>query len=116
MLLADDVCPVGDHLLGELYRMNKLGLPGLVATIPPDTRAILALFCYRRGHLQEIGLAIAASCSEEELVGPGGRLGAALFARSREVSPAVAVASHYSTRRTITLATVPFRGPLMATG
>jgi hypothetical protein len=104
--LEDDVCPVGDELLGELYRMSKLGLPGLVATIPPYTRAMLALFCYRRSHLHEIGLAIAASCGEDELVRSGGRLGGALFTKSREASPAVALAPHHSTRRAITLASV----------
>ena len=102
--LEDDVCPVDDHVLGELYRMSKLNLSGLVATIPPVTRTTLALFCYRRSHLQEIGLAIAAGCSEEELIRAGGRLGAALFARSREASLAVVVASRHSARRPITLA------------
>jgi hypothetical protein len=106
MPFEDDVCPVGDELLGELYRKSKLGLAGLVATITPSTRAMLALFCYRRSHLHEIGLAIAASCSEEDLMMSGGRLGAALFARSREEGlPAVAAAPHHSTRRTIRLAT-----------
>jgi hypothetical protein len=44
----DDVCPVGDELLGELYSASKLGLPVLVATVPPTIRALLALFCYHR--------------------------------------------------------------------
>jgi hypothetical protein len=108
MPFEDDVCPVGDELLGEVYRKSKQGLTGLVATIPPYTRAMLALFCYRRSHFHEIGLAIAASCSEEDLMMSGGRLGAALFARSREEGlPPAAVAPRHSTRRTIRLAT-PF--------
>jgi hypothetical protein len=102
--LEDDVCPVDDHVLGELYRMSKLNLSGLVATMAPDTRAMLALFCYRRSHLHEIGVAIAVSCGEEELMRSGGRLGASLFTRSREAPPAVAVAPQHSTRRAITLA------------
>ena len=32
----DDVCPVGDELLGELYSASKLGLPVLVAAVPPN--------------------------------------------------------------------------------
>ena len=105
----DDVCPVCDELLAELYRASKLGLPALVATVSPDIRAMLALFCYRRSHLYAIGLAIAASCDEDDLVQSGGRIGAALFARSREAPNPEPVASHYTTRRKITLATGPMR-------
>jgi hypothetical protein len=64
---------------------------------------VLALFCYGRSHLYEIGLAIAASCDECDLVQSGGRVGAHLFARSREAPEPVA--SHYAARRKITLAT-----------
>lgn len=82
--LEEDLCPIGDELFGELYRRSKQGLPLLVGTMPPDTRAMLALFCYRRSHLHEMGLAIAVSCDEDDLVWSGGRGGAALFAKSRE--------------------------------
>jgi hypothetical protein len=99
--LEEDLCPIGDELFGELYRRSKQGLPVLVATVPPDTRAMLALFCYRRSHLHEMGLAIAVSCNEDDLVWSGGRAGAALFARSREGSPSAArgVAHRHSAAR-----------------
>ena len=64
----EDVCPIREELLGELYRANKLGLPVLVATVPPHLRAMLALFCYRRSHLHSLGLAIAASCNAKRKV------------------------------------------------
>ena len=57
-----DPCPVPDEMLGELYRASKAGLPELIATVSPDVRAALALYCYRRGHLKGIGLAIASTC------------------------------------------------------
>ena len=104
----EDVCPVRDELLGELYRSNKLGLPVLVATVPPHLRAMLALFCYRRSHLHSLGLAIAASCEEDDLVRLGGRVGANLHARSREVQPAP-LAPLNSNRRKITLASGQLR-------
>jgi hypothetical protein len=103
----DEVCPVGDELLSQLYSASKLGLPVLVATVAPDIRAMLALFCYRRSHLHKIGVAIAASCDEDDLVRSGGKLGAALFAMSREPMPAFT--SHSTDRRKITLATGPLR-------
>ena len=68
---ADDVCPVRDELLGELCRANDLFVPGFVSTLAPDVRASLALFCYRRAHLHSMGLAIAASCDEDDLVRVG---------------------------------------------
>ena len=105
----DDVCPVRDELLGELYGASKLGLPALVATVPPRIRAMLALFCYHRSHLHSMGLAIAAHCDEEDLMRFGGRVGAALFARSREAPQPQPLASHHANRRKITLASGPLR-------
>ena len=105
----DDVCPVRDELLGELYSASKLGLPALVATVPPRIRAMLALFCYHRSHLHSLGLAIAGSCEEEDLVRFGGRVGATLFTRSQEAPQPQPLASHYANRRKITLASGPLR-------
>jgi hypothetical protein len=101
----DEVCPVPDELLGELYRASKIGLPVLGAAVPPDVRVLLALFCYRRSHLHEVGLAIAASCEEGDLVRLGGRLGAALFTRSKETLKPLLDPTHSPNRRKVTLAT-----------
>lgn len=103
-----DPCPVSDEMLGELYRASKDGLPALIATVSPEIRAALASYCYRRGHLQGVGLAIASTCDERDLVRWGGTAGAALFARSREVA-AQPIASHYVARRTVTLASGPLK-------
>jgi hypothetical protein len=105
----DDVCPVGDELLGELYSASKLGLPNLVATVPPRLRAMLALFCYHRSHLHTMGLAIAATCEEDDLVREGGRVGASLFARSRDTHAGEALNTPQNAKRKITLASGPLR-------
>ena len=102
--LADDVCPISDDLLGELYRANDLFVPGFVSTLAPDIRASLALFCYRRSNLHSMGLGIAASCDEDSLVWAGGSVGAFVFACSREASSRVARSSR-ADRKKITLAT-----------
>jgi hypothetical protein len=101
---ADELCPISDDLLGELYRANDLLVPGFVSTLPPDVRASLALFCYRRSHLHSMGLGIAASCDKDNLVRAGGSVGAFLFASSRELPPHIAL-SPRGNRRKITLAT-----------
>src|SRR5215475_7490375 len=102
--LADDVCPVRDELLGELYRANDVFVPDFVYGLAPDIRASLALFCYRRSHLYSIGLAIAASCDKDSLVWAGGSVGAFVFAWSREASSREVQSAH-AERRKITLAT-----------
>jgi hypothetical protein len=104
----NDFCPVRDELLGEMYRANENGLPQLVESVSSDVRAMLALFCYRRSHLHSLALAIAASCSERELIQLGGRVGSTLYALSRE-APATRTApsSSYSNRKPITLSTKP---------
>lgn len=102
----NDACPVDDDLLGSLYRAHRNGLPALVESVSPDLRAMLALYCYRRSHLHELGIAIAASCDERTLTMVGGRPGATLHALSRQapVSRPITAARQ---RRAVTLSTTP---------
>jgi hypothetical protein len=102
----NDFCPVRDELLGEMYRASEHGLPQLVASVSPDVRAMLALFCYRRSHLYSLALTIAASCNEQELVQVGGRVGSTLYALCREPAARNAPSS-YGNRKPITLSTKP---------
>jgi hypothetical protein len=91
-----------------MYRANEHGLSLLVETVSSDVRAMLALFCYRRSHLHSLALAIAASCTERELVNIGGRVGTTLYALSREAPASRPVAtSSYGGRKPITLSTKP---------
>lgn len=102
-----DSCPVGDELLGQMYRASEHGLPMLVESVSSDVRAMLALFCYRRSHLHALAVAIAASCNERELILFGGRVGSALYALSREAPAARSVSASHGHRRAITLSTKP---------
>ena len=105
-VFENDSCPVGDELLGQMYRASEHGLPKLVESVSPDVRAMLALFCYRRSHLHQLALAIAASCTERELLESGGRVGSTLYALSRGPARAAASTSG-SGRKPITLSTKP---------
>jgi hypothetical protein len=105
-VFENDACPVGDELLGTLYRGSEHGLAELVETVSSDVRAMLALFCYRRAHLHSMSLAIAATCNERELTEQGGIVGSTLFAMSRE-APAAAPSSVQSSRRSVSLSTKP---------
>ena len=102
----NDFCPVRDDLLGQMYRANANGLPVLVESVSSDVRAMLALFCYRRSHLHSLALAIAASCTERDLIQLGGRVGSTLYALSREPAR-TASPSSYGSRKPITLSTKP---------
>jgi hypothetical protein len=101
----DEPCPVSDELLGALYRSSAHGLNELVATVPPNARALLAVYCYRRAHLASIGLAIAATCEQDDLARCGGNIGTVLFERSREAPALSPPNDHANSRRKITLAT-----------
>ena len=102
----NDACPVGDELLGSLYRASEHGLSEQVESVSPDVRAMLALFCYRRNHLHSMGVAIAATCTQRDLVEQGGVVGSTLFAMSREAPSTTPSVSAYG-KRTITLSTKP---------
>jgi len=65
---------------------------------------MLALYCYRRTHLQTIGLAIATSCSESELRDLGGHPGTVLSEKARQ-APGQVEPTHYQRRQKITLST-----------
>jgi hypothetical protein len=103
----NDFCPVRDELLGEMYRANTHGLPLLVESVSSEVRAMLALFCYRRSHLHSLALAIAASCTERDLIQLGGRVGSTLYALSREPAARATPSSSYGHRKPITLSTKP---------
>jgi hypothetical protein len=103
-ILQEEHCPVPDHVLGQLYRASPHGLEELVATVPAETRAMLALYCYRRAHLQSIGLVIATSCEQHHLEAFGGNAGKAMVEKARK-APDEAPRSHYLERRKVTLST-----------
>ena len=65
---------------------------------------MLALYCYRRAHLQSIGLVVASSCTVDDLETFGGNAGKALFEKARNVHNASPRSQHLA-RRTISLST-----------
>ena len=100
----EEQCPVPEEVLGQLYRASKNGLEELVATVPAATRAMLAIYCYRRAHLQSIGLVVASNCTVDDLETFGGNAGKALFEKARKISNTSA-RSQPAARRTISLST-----------
>jgi hypothetical protein len=110
--VEDDPCPVTDQMLGEIYRASAHGLNELIATVPPTARALLAVFCYRRAHLASIGLAIAATCEEDDLTSLGGNAGAMLFERSRKAPQSRPADASSSSRRKITVSVGPIGAPI----
>jgi hypothetical protein len=104
----EETCPVPEHLLGELYRTSAHGLDSLLDTVPAKTRAMLALYCHRRAHLQSIALAVAATCQQSHLEEFGGYAGKVLFEKARTV-PEKPHTSHFIGRKQISLS----RGNIM---
>ena len=82
----DEICPISEQLLFSLYDAAKRGLPVPVSDVPRERRSSVALFCYRRSHLEEAALAVAATCDEQDLVEAGGPFGRTLFLKSRNVA------------------------------
>ena len=101
-VLAGDECPCSSTLLGALYKATPDQYEGVIESIPIDVRAVLALYCYRRAHLQAIGLAIAATCEESDLRFHGQYAGSALFRRARQIHQKL-LPSAFRVRKAVTL-------------
>src|SRR5918995_3892887 len=84
-----------DELLRRLVQANERDIADIVSVLAPSERARVAFFCYARGHLHDIGLAVAATCELPLLMqaAPSTAAGNTLFARSRQRVMAAAVGS-----------------------
>ena len=103
MPLRDEECPVSDELLGRLYNHPE-ALTEILAAIPLQTRANLALYCYGRSHLRAVGLAVAATCDRSDLVQIGALVGDAVFHRAQAAPEGAISEPHYVSRKRVTLA------------
>src|SRR5215218_1554892 len=104
--LQPEPCPVPERLLGQLYSSPRRDLAEALTTMPGLQRARLALFCNRRAHLHEMGLSIAATCSEADLAHEGAAVGAMLFRQSRESAGQSREHNPHFRRKPISLATM----------
>src|SRR5262245_31202938 len=57
-----------DSLVGRLYRANEQTILEVISPLEPRQRAGLAAFCYRKSHLHDVGLTIAATCDQLTLI------------------------------------------------
>lgn len=101
---------VNEELIGKLYAAHQQGVAGVIETLSPAERAEVAVFCYQRAHLREVGLAVAATCDQWSLVNAAGRAGEAIYASSRTHKALERVAP--VGRRKVTLATLIPSPPL----
>ena len=53
---------ISEDAVGRLHRSNGRDVDQILADFSEEQRARLALFCYGRVHMREIGLAVAATC------------------------------------------------------
>lgn len=79
----DAICPVPLDDLGSLYRSDPADLLDQIRDMPEDRRVRLALFCYQRAHLRDLGLSIAGTCSDGMLIEIAGAAGHALSIQCR---------------------------------
>lgn len=96
-----------DHTFAWLYSSPKHDLAEILSKIPGLQRARLAMFCNARAHLREMGLAIAATCEEADLVEVAGRPGTLLHTQSREQACDLPEHNPRFRRRSVTLAVLP---------
>ena len=77
----DALCPVSLDALGGLYRADRDTVLETVRDLPEEKRVRLALFCYNRAHLRDLGLTIASSVDPGRLGELAGTMGEVLAAQ-----------------------------------
>lgn len=85
----DAVCPISMDRLGELYRADEYDLPLLLAEMPAELRARVAVFCYRKSHTHQLGLRIARACERDDLVRVAEDLGSVIYGQAHLEAPKV---------------------------
>jgi hypothetical protein len=103
--IRDDDVYMSEELIARLHHASEDSIRELVAPLRASERANLAMHCYRKSHLREIGLTIATTCDLNVLVQElGPILGGAIFAQSRKGGSQEPARAWGRTRPTITLA------------
>jgi hypothetical protein len=82
--LNEEFCPVSDEVFGRLRQALPSDAVEIAQSLPSSQRGQLAVFCYRRQHLHELGLNIASICERSALVGAAGASGMVIFHQSRD--------------------------------
>lgn len=80
----EEDCPVSADLLGDIFKTDAGSLRATIESIPPFTRALLALYCRGQSHLSGAALTIAGYCTRQDLVEAGGSRGVTLYEQARE--------------------------------
>jgi hypothetical protein len=71
------------EMLAATFRRAGKGEARILAKmLSEDVRAKLALFCYVRDNLRDVGLTLASACSEQALVNVAGTTGHTLFVQA----------------------------------
>jgi hypothetical protein len=69
----ENTCPVPDATLSRLYRAEAAEIQTLAMELPELQRMQLAVFCYGRTHLRDVGRQVAAVCNRDTLLNVAGR-------------------------------------------
>jgi hypothetical protein len=70
---GENTCPVSDATLSRLYRAQTAEIQAIAIELPEPQRMQLAVFCYVRSHLREVGRDIAALCNPDAIANIAGR-------------------------------------------
>lgn len=70
-----ETCPVPEDLLKRLLDATLNVVTDVGSQLPDHQRAALAVYCYRRSHLRQLGLSLAALCSRTALMMEAGHAG-----------------------------------------
>lgn len=106
--LNEDTGPIPESLFKELKGAGAPNAVDIASSLPEAQRAQLAVFCYRKRHLHELGLRIASTCEINSLLQAAGTGGEVIFNQSRDPDATLAkeaMPHAHSSPKPITLAT-----------
>jgi len=91
-------CPISENDLNALLHTSPADAANQTQNLPEAQRCRLVVFCYRRSHLRQLGLAIAVKCSKRGLIEEAGHAGELIHFQATNIEATLASDTYMTSR------------------
>lgn len=91
-------CPISENELNALLHASLADAADLSQKLPESQRCRLVVFCYRRSHLRQLGLAMALKCTKRGLIEEAGHAGELIHFQATNIEATLASDTYMTSR------------------